>query len=719
MKKRLLFLCLCPWLSLSLSAETHLWSGNGADGGWTTSGNFVPGDPVNPGDDLVFDGTRHLSTNFNDLAFPGIGSLSFAETAGAFVLAGNALGLEAGLINHSAHLQTLSLDSLTIGQSQSWDAGSGGLTVTSPIRMDVSTAAVVLTLTGSGDFHLSGDISEEYTGTNHRGSLLKTGGGTVTLSGNSSFTGSTIVGEGRLIVASSGALGNSRYADAAVADGAAAIIQINAGVSLGKGISVEGGGTVDNRGTINSWLGVTSSNGGTILNTGSITATYAYADGIFIDQNPEANHPSAITNTGGSITGTTGNGVLLRVDTTLINEAGGQITGNGADFDGIHQEEGVATITNRTGGTITGKSNGITLAAGGSVVNRDGSTIGTNGDEGRYGILATGAAATIENRDTSVISGRQTGVLLQAGGSLLNEGTITGALAPGGGNAGVSLDSAPATLINAGIINGGVLASDHAHTIELRTGSVINGNLTPGTHSGASLILSGTGEQVYSVAVTGTTGPFSGTLVKNGAGRWTLDRAFGPLAAAEINAGALIVNQTLSAPVTVHDGATLGGNGVLEGTLTLASGGILSPGYNPGPAPGDRTLEISGPLHLLSGSILDFGLEKTTGAALGFLENASLAIDSGAILRLTLAQPLAVGAGDQWQLLTGFTETISGSFTSTLLPTLREGLSWDLSRFNASGDWTVAVIPEPGSVALWLVGGGALAYRLRRRRGNA
>jgi autotransporter-associated beta strand protein len=98
------------------------------------------------------------------------------------------------------------------------------------------------------------------------------------------------------------------------------------------------------------------------------------------------------------------------------------------------------------------------------------------------------------------------------------------------------------------------------------------------------------------------TGP--GTLILSGTNTYT-----GPT---NVNQGTLLVTQPGSldagSSVTVAPGATLGGTGIVNGSVNIASGGILAPGIEP--VPGTLTV---GPLTLNSGSILNYQYGIPTG----------------------------------------------------------------------------------------------------------
>ena len=122
-----------------------------------------------------------------------------------------------------------------------------------------------------------------------------------------------------------------------------------------------------------------------------------------------------------------------------------------------------------------------------------------------------------------------------------------------------------------------------ANAVTLDTGSVINGILNLGTSTAATLTLDGAGTQLYSTAVKGAT-TFSGALIKNGAGTWTLDESFTYTGGTAINAGTLqIGNGGMTGSIlgnVLDNGAlvfnrsdTFAFNGSISGTGSVAQDG--------------------------------------------------------------------------------------------------------------------------------------------------
>ena len=112
-------------------------------------------------------------------------SITFAGGAGAFLLNGNAITLNAGgITNNSNKAQTVNLP-ITLGAAQTINAASDHLVVTGDITNGVNT----LTIDGPKNVTLSGVIGRRL------GGLTKNGAGTLTGSANT-FTGDVTINGG-------------------------------------------------------------------------------------------------------------------------------------------------------------------------------------------------------------------------------------------------------------------------------------------------------------------------------------------------------------------------------------------------------------------------------------------------------------------------------------------------------------------------------------------
>jgi autotransporter-associated beta strand protein len=152
-----------------------IWTGLGSDNNWSTAQNWNIRVPQ-AYDILQFAGTTRL-TPFNDLIVDTpYNGIAFDVGAGAFQLNGNRFILNSGSIsNNSINIQTINND-IVLGSN----AGT----------INCATSQIVL----------RGDISGS-------GSLKKLGASTLSLSGNNSYTGNTVINSGTINVLNSNPFG--------------------------------------------------------------------------------------------------------------------------------------------------------------------------------------------------------------------------------------------------------------------------------------------------------------------------------------------------------------------------------------------------------------------------------------------------------------------------------------------------------------------------------
>lgn len=138
-----------------------------------------------------------------------------------------------------------------------------------------------------------------------------------------------------------------------------------------------------------------------------------------------------------------------------------------------------------------------------------------------------------------------------------------------------------------------------------------------------------------------------GTLTLTGASNYT--------GATAVTAGTLLVNGSITSPVTVSSGATLGGSGAV-GTVTVNSGGIVAPGNSPG------KLTVNGNYDQTSGATLKIELGGATAGS-GFDQIAATGIASlGGVLDVSLVNGFRPKVGDTFQIITSNGE--SGNFST-------------------------------------------------------
>jgi autotransporter-associated beta strand protein/T5SS/PEP-CTERM-associated repeat protein len=211
---------------------------NTATGNWSTAAQWDGGSLPSNGDAIEFSGSGGVSTNNSFLN--SASGLTFLAGAGSYTVNGSALTLLGeGIVNDSANTQTLALD-LTLGANQTFATNTANLIVSGAISGNASLTKAgnkTLTLLGSNTYTggttvssgilagtttgLQGAIAnnavvnfdQSFTGTyagvmSGNGSLLKTGSGTVTISGTNSYTGGTQLDGGVLEALHANALGN-------------------------------------------------------------------------------------------------------------------------------------------------------------------------------------------------------------------------------------------------------------------------------------------------------------------------------------------------------------------------------------------------------------------------------------------------------------------------------------------------------------------------------
>ena len=174
----------------------NTWDGGGASGSWSDLTNWGSNTTPVSSTLLTFGGTLQLNSN-NDLfaADTSFAGITFNTGAGAFVLTGSRITLTGNVTNNDDSLQTLNLD-MIMGATRTFTVASGDL-------------AVGGILSGSGGFTLAQSTSTART---------------LTLTGANTYSGTTTVGSGTLIV--SGAAGT-----------------INASTSISIGINTGNGPT--------------------------------------------------------------------------------------------------------------------------------------------------------------------------------------------------------------------------------------------------------------------------------------------------------------------------------------------------------------------------------------------------------------------------------------------------------------------------------------------
>ncbi len=255
-----LALCFSATSFVGTTQAQNIWDGGGSNNLWSTAANWN-NDTVaaNPSAVVLqFQGVTRLTSDV-DASWQAEG-LRFNAGAGAFTLSGQELTIgNSGISNNSTSLQTIS-NSIQLSGNQSWAASTGNLALSGLVDLD--TYSLTINPSTSRSIVLSGNV----TGA---GGLIKTGLGTLTLSGVNSFSGGVLLSAGTLVAGSNTAMGTGALGLAGgTLNASAARIFANAVNLLGSTTLSGSAMTFSSPFTLGASSTLTVSNGSTTLNAG-------------------------------------------------------------------------------------------------------------------------------------------------------------------------------------------------------------------------------------------------------------------------------------------------------------------------------------------------------------------------------------------------------------------------------------------------------------------
>lgn len=464
----------------------------------------------------------------------------------------------------------------------------------------------------------------------------------------------------------------------------ASVPTTNASLTLGNGANVSvtqasipaGGGTTP--------LGNSSGAVLTVASGASLSAVnYIYVG--------DANTGSGTVNHSGSVTvgnqlrvghwpnalstyNMTAGSLMLTGDSPLLtpSTAGGGGNGTAGDNNvnalataaivggGIYLGNDGTGVLNHTGGTIT--TNWIVLD------NRANSTAGGDGID-RYNI--SGSAILKLRSEWGLVARNVSTDVSLGGGTIQVDNTGTGGPA---GNTGADLD----------VPLDAVLNTVAATTTKLDTNGADNSFILTRDVSGSGVLdLDGGGTVEFRSAAAQTVAAgLSGStaIIKTGAGTTTIAGNSSAYAGnTSVEAGTLVVDNSLGGSQTVKSGATLTGLGI-AGAVTVQSGGIVSPGT------GVAALGASS-ADLQAGSRYDV---EVSAASTADKLNVSGAVTANGTVKVTLSGYVPV-AGDSFDIVDAASITGAPVFDFSAA-VLSAGLVWDTSAFLTTG--TISVITD-------------------------
>lgn len=487
----------------------------------------------------------------------------------------------------------------------------------------------------------------------------------------------------------------------------------------------------------NTGVQITNNNGGTISGRHGITGGAA-SDAV------NSFTMTVTNNAGGTITGVNGSGINIDNFSSAAASSSATVTNYGTitgNYDSAHYDvgdgdgvdvDGITTLYNHGiirglgangvgSDTLTNHPEGVSIG-GGTIINYSGAEItggalDGSGIEG-HGILVDNsssgnafAATSITN--SGLIRGT-TGYAIKMISTFDNTvtniagGTIRGAGDAGTVGAAIQTGSGNDTLSNAGTITG-----DNGKAIDLQggndtltiTGGSITGDIDGGTGTNTASINPGTGNTFsYAGAISNFSSVdiSSGNVILSGASTYS--------GSTTVNGTLSVTNTTGSATgsgsVLVNTGGMLNGTGSIGGSVSLANGGILSPGLSAG------TLGIGGSLSLVSGSHLAFDV-----GSLSDLVNitGALSYTGGGATIFDIVDSGGLTAGADYTLM-NYGSTSGLSLSNLSFGSTPAGFAGQFSLGTNSLTLHVTAAPEPSRALLGAAGLALIALRRRRTR---
>lgn len=191
-------------LKLTIVNASSTWLDESGDGQWDTGSNWespiASGTGIVPGQGsaVSFTGTSGSVTNVQTGADRLVGGLAFSASSTQINITGNTITVFGEIRNDSSVLQSIS-SNLALQDNTVANAAAGNLSLSGTMNLGVST----LTVSGSNHTTISGRITG---GTAGEVVLVKSGSGSLTVSGTSDFVGVADVSGGMFIL--DGSLGS-------------------------------------------------------------------------------------------------------------------------------------------------------------------------------------------------------------------------------------------------------------------------------------------------------------------------------------------------------------------------------------------------------------------------------------------------------------------------------------------------------------------------------
>ncbi|GGF61427.1 hypothetical protein GCM10007301_21480 [Azorhizobium oxalatiphilum] len=562
------------------------------------------------------------------LTLSGTNSYSGTTTISAGTLLGGAIN--AFSATSSVTLANTAGALLDLG---GWNQTVAGVSGGGTSGGNIALGGVTLTIAtdSSSSFTYAGQISGS-------GNLVKSGDGTQSLTGASTYTGFTFISGGVLNIRNATALGTTA-AGASVSSGAA--LEIQGGIAVGAetltivGTGVSNGGALRNVSGTNSMAGAITLGGSTRINSdaGTLTLSGGISGtniGLTVGGAGNTTLSGSIALGFGGLTKDGSGTLILSGTSTYLGDTlitAGVVNVRNADALGANY--GGTTVSTGAALEIQG---GITVASERLLLNGTGIANGgvlrnVSGDNGWGGNITLGGTTRI-NSDA---------------GTLTLSGTISGT------NTDLTVGGAGNTTISGGVNTGlGRLTKDGSGTLILSGASTYNGTtlITAGvvnirnstalgtTQAGTTLSSGAALEIQDGIVVAGEALTLNGTGIANGgalrnvSGSTEWGGSITLASASRINSDADFLSLTGAITGTNTD-LTVGGAGntTLYGGLTLGTGGLTKDGSG--------TLVLLGTNSYSGTTTISAGMLRTAGTnAFSATSSVTLANTAGAMLDL-------------------------------------------------------------------------------------
>ena len=530
----------------------NTWDGGGGSGLWNTNANWNSDTAPSTGVALTFAGNVQNSTSNDLLAVdPSFAGILFtnsgaASNTSAFTLAGSRITLGGDITtSQSASLAATITDIISLNMVL-----SGNRTITTNQR----------DATRRHDLTISGNISEDVAGR----TLTKAGAGILTLTGNNSYTGTTTISAGTVVLNNDGDVtssavtfgGSNTGLTVTGGSGVTSIWNNNGGTFGIPGgqnynnvqVLIDGAGTAGSARLTNvnilSWGGAQAS---------ATNSTITLTNGGQMNVSGEVRLGGNYYSTAGGANMTIGGGTAT---STFTGNAGS------AFYIGYGEREGV------NNNVVTVNSGGVLTSIGNMFLGQVNNTQGAGGvaTANRLTVTGTGTASMV----SVTVGYAQAGDAQGSSNANVVEVTNGGTLTTSGGPNYIGRNAIAGTTTNSNTLT----VTGAGSTWNAGNQNVIIGSAAASTTANNNILTVGSGGTVTGVGAL-TVGSATGTSTGN----------------------QLVVNGSLSATtVTVSANNSLSGIGTVTGPVTV--NGTVDPGN--GVSGG--TLTLGGPLTLATGA---------------------------------------------------------------------------------------------------------------------